>query len=323
MKKNLRKSEPILGSDTNSVANRPMENPTISVVIPAKNEALNLPSVLADLPDGLLEVILVDGRSTDDTVAVARAHRPDIKVIGQSRKGKGNALACGFAACSGDIIVMIDADGSTDPREIPRFVAALTDGADFAKGSRFMQGGGSSDISRIRRLGNLGLNTLVNVLYKTKFTDLCYGYNAFRRECLPIIDLDPSHLPGVGATEMVWGDGFEVETLINIRVAKSGVRVAEVPSYELDRISGESNLHAVSDGLRVLKTIQLERKRATTLHLVVSNTDVAAESEVVGVPRAPVTHPAAVSPVAHPARAMAPMMAMADGSDAELVEQAG
>ena len=93
MKKNLRKSEPTLGSETNSVADRPMENPTISVVIPAKNEALNLPSVLADLPDGLLEVILVDGRSTDDTVAVARAHRPDIKVIGQSRKGKGNAKA--------------------------------------------------------------------------------------------------------------------------------------------------------------------------------------------------------------------------------------
>ncbi len=239
-------------------------------MIPAKNEALNIPTVLAQLPDGLFEVILVDGGSTDDTVAVARRHRPDIKVIGQSRKGKGNALACGFAACSGEIIVMIDADGSTDPREIPRFVRALDDGADFAKGSRFMAGGGSSDISRIRRVGNLGLNLLVNVLYRTRFTDLCYGYNAFRRECLTVIDLDPSHRDDVAATEMAWGDGFEVETLINIRVAKAGLRVAEVPSFELDRISGESNLHAVSDGLRVLKTIQLERKRAATLHLVPS-----------------------------------------------------
>ena len=92
--------------------------PTVSIVIPAKNEARNLPLVFAELPENC-EVILVDGNSTDDTVSVAQRLRPDITVIGQTREGKGNALACGFAAATGDFIVMIDADGSNDPAEIP------------------------------------------------------------------------------------------------------------------------------------------------------------------------------------------------------------
>ena len=164
--------------------------PTVSVVIPAKNEAKNLPHVLAGLPHGLHELILVDGKSTDDTAEVARRHRPDVIVIGQTRKGKGNALACGFARATGDFIVMLDADGSTDPGGDPRFVDALRQGADFAKGSRFMPGAGSSDISRMRQAGNYWLNKIVNLLYGTRYTDLCYGYNAFRRDCLDVIGLD-------------------------------------------------------------------------------------------------------------------------------------
>ncbi len=117
--------------------------PTLSIVIPAKNEARNLPHVFEKLPEDC-EVILVDGNSADDTVSVAHRLRPDITVIGQTRQGKGNALACGFATAKGDFIVMIDADGSNNPAEIPRFVAVLKGGADFAKGSRFLAGGGSS-----------------------------------------------------------------------------------------------------------------------------------------------------------------------------------
>ena len=237
--------------------------PTVSVVIPAKNEALNLPHVFAGLPRGLHEVILVDGDSDDDTVKVARKLRPDITIIGQTRKGKGNALACGFEAASGDFIVMLDADGSTDPAEIPRFVNALREGADFAKGSRFIPGAGSSDISRIRQLGNYWLNKVVNVLYGTRYTDLCYGYNAFRRECLSVLDLCASDVEGVDSNTMMWGDGFEVETLINVRIAKAGLRVFEVPSFERSRYFGASNLNAFSDGMRVLRTIHSERKRGT------------------------------------------------------------
>ena len=221
--------------------------PTISVVIPTLDEAANLPHVFARLPRTIDEVVIVDGHSVDDTVAVARALRPDVRIVLQDGRGKGNALACGFAAASGDIIVMLDADGSTDPAEIPRFVDALLAGHDFAKGSRFAHGGGSADITRVRRLGNRALSTLVNVLYRTSYSDLCYGYNAFWRHCLPHMHVTCS--------------GFEVETLINIRVARAGLAVAEIPSMEHERLFGESNLNAVRDGLRVLRTIIRERVR--------------------------------------------------------------
>ncbi len=224
-------------------------SPRVSVVVPALNEAENLPHVFATLPRWVSEVVLVDGNSTDDTVAVARRLRPGLRVVQQSGKGKGDALAAGFAACTGDIIVMIDADGSTDGREIIRFVGALVAGADYAKGSRFASGGGSDDITLSRRLGNFVLSTLVNRLYGTRYTDLCYGYNAFWARHLDVLGLDC--------------DGFEVETLMNIRVAKAGLRVHEIPSHERSRIHGTSNLHAVRDGWRVLRTILRERGKRT------------------------------------------------------------
>ncbi len=227
--------------------------PRVSVIIPAMNEEKNLPHVAARMPHDIDEIVFIDGNSVDKTAEVARQLWPEGVHITQTRKGKGNALACGFAAATGDIIVMIDADGSTDPQEIPRYVAALTSGADFAKGSRFIQGGGSSDITKWRRFGNWGLNTLVNVLFATRYTDLCYGYNAFWRRCL-----DSMQLPSLAASEHQWGDGFEIETLINVRVAASRLSIAEVCSFERERIYGESNLNSVTDGLRVLRTIRRE-----------------------------------------------------------------
>ena len=234
----------------------------VSVVIPARNEARNLSYVLNALPQGLHEVILVDGHSVDDTIEVARRIRPDIKIVHQGRRGKGNALACGFAEATGDIIVMLDADGSADPDEIAAFVAALASGADFAKGTRFSKGGSSHDITRVRRLGNAALNGLVNRLFGTDYTDLCYGYNAFRAFLLPVLDLPPVHSPCVSAEAMQWGDGFEIETLINVRVAHAGARITEVGSTEKARLHGASNLRAFSDGLRVLRTVLAERHRA-------------------------------------------------------------
>lgn len=234
------------------------ERPTVAVVIPTLNEAANLPRVFAELPP-VDEIVLVDGHSTDGTVAVARRLRPEVRIVAQTGRGKGNALACGMAVCRSDIVVMIDADCSTDPAEIPAFVAALVAGADFAKGTRFAGGGGSSDITRIRRHGNRTLNLLVNVAFGTSYTDLCYGYNAFWRRHLPVLELDAG--PRADPSRMAWGDGFEIETLVNVRVARAGLRVVEVPSFERDRMYGVSNLNAVSDGLRVLRTVVREYRR--------------------------------------------------------------
>ncbi|WP_182523495.1 glycosyltransferase family 2 protein [Nocardioides dongkuii] len=239
---------------------RPKE-PRISIVVPALNEARNLARVLPQLP-AAHEVILVDGGSVDGTIGTALELMPDIVVVEQVRRGKGNALAAGFAQVTGDVIVMFDADGSADPAEIPRFVQALVDGADFAKGTRFRAGGGSADITPVRRAGNGFLNALTNRAFHTAFTDLCYGYNAFWADQLPLLDLPDHDEPGPAGGAMRWGDGFEIETLINCRFAASGARITEVPSVERLRIFGESNLHAVKDGLRVLRTVHTEHRRA-------------------------------------------------------------
>jgi len=218
---------------------------TVSVIIPARNEAANLPHVFRTLPPWLDEIILVDGHSVDETVAVTRALCPTAKVIAQSGRGKGDALLAGFAAATGDIIVTIDADGSTDGAEMVRFVGALVAGADFAKGSRFSGSGGSDDITGVRRYGNRLLSIMVNRMFGTQFTDLCYGYNAFWA----------CHLDAL----KVRCDGFEVETLMNIRAAKVGLKIYEVPSYERSRLFGESNLSAIRDGWRILKVILREK----------------------------------------------------------------
>ncbi len=223
----------------------------ISVVIPALNEAQNLRHVLPLIPPIVTEIILVDGHSTDDTIEVVHQLgsiiRSPVHVIKQIGMGKGDALRVGFAACTGDIIVTLDADGSTDPREIPLFVEALLRANDFAKGSRSILGGGSHDFTLLRRLGNYGLRKLVNILFRTRFSDLCYGYNAFWKYCLDFIEIDC--------------DGFEVETLIHLRVHKANLRIIEVPSVEYRRIYGKSNLNAFRDGWRVLRTIVRERSK--------------------------------------------------------------
>jgi glycosyltransferase involved in cell wall biosynthesis len=215
--------------------------PRVSVVIPALNEAANLPHVFATLPPWIDEVVLVDGRSTDNTVAVARRLWPAVKIVTQAGRGKGDALLAGFAASTGDIIVTMDADGSTHGGEIVRYVAALVAGADFVKGSRFACGAGSTDITPIRRYGNRLLSGMVNVLFGTRYTDLCYGYNAIWASHLQALALDC--------------DGFEVEAMLNLRAIAAGLRIHEVPSQELPRMYGASNLRVVTDGWRIMRLI--------------------------------------------------------------------
>ncbi len=227
---------------------------TVSLVIPTKNEAANVAWVLEQVPSCVDEIVLVDGRSTDATVVTARSARPDLHVVTQEGVGKGDALRAGFQAATGDIMLMIDADGSMSPLEIPHFLHFLTHGYDFVKGSRFMAGGGSLDITSLRRAGNRTLLRLVSSLYETSLTDLCYGYIGFHRRYLDYVDLS---LPG-----------FEVETRMVISAIQAGLRIAEVPSLEMPRRSGKSNLRTFRDGTRVLRTVLRTHEQGLTGHAV-------------------------------------------------------
>jgi glycosyltransferase involved in cell wall biosynthesis len=221
--------------------------PRVSVIIAALDEEDSLPLVLRRLPGGLFEVILVDGNSGDRTIEVALAERPDIHIIRQPGCGKGNALRAGFKAATGDILVAIDADGSTDPAEIPAFVGQLLSGADYVKGSRFIPGGGTADMTFTRKMGNLGLMWLAMLLFGIRYTDLNYGFTGFWRRELDRLDLR--------------SEGFEIEAEMNLRAAVIGLRVVEVASFERLRIGGEAHLIPLKDGWRVLKEIFKQRFR--------------------------------------------------------------
>jgi glycosyltransferase involved in cell wall biosynthesis len=231
----------------------PAERPSVTLVIPVRNEARNVGWVLEQIAEDVDEILLVDGNSTDVTLITARRCRPDIRVVPQEGAGKGSALRTGFLAASGDIIVMMDADGSMSPQEIRHYLHFLTNGYDFVKGSRFISGGGSLDITPIRRLGNWFLLTAFNTAYDAHLTDLCYGFCAFHRRYLDHLQLTAT--------------GFEIEAEMTVRAMQAGLRIAEVPSLELPRRTGVSNLHAIRDGIRVLRTVLRHHRSGMSGHI--------------------------------------------------------
>lgn len=222
------------------------QRPMVSVILPTLNEAANLPLVLPYFPMNWVdEIILVDGLSTDGTVEIAKSLLPSIKVVMESTPGKGAALQAGYKAARGDIVIVLDCDGSHDPREIPRYVIALLEGADFVKGSRFAPGGGTTDMPRFRQLGNGAFVIMVNLFFTATFTDLCYGYHAFWKYCLDWIDLPGTH-------------GFEIDTVLYIGAVRARLRITEVPSFEGYRFYGSGKLRPIPDGMRVLGSIVSE-----------------------------------------------------------------
>jgi glycosyltransferase involved in cell wall biosynthesis len=168
------------------------------------------------------------------------------RVIRQYGRGKGNAVRQILPAIESNIVLLMDGDGSMRPEEIPTFIQAIDSGADIVKGSRFMRHGGSLDMSFIRRIGNLFFVLLVNLFWSTKYTDICYGFVAFKKDALKVL---APHLRS---------HDFEIETEMFIKAKKLGLSVIEIPSVELSRKSGNSNLSTIHDGIRILKTVVQE-----------------------------------------------------------------
>lgn len=238
---------PSHGSDEASGRSVHPTAPTVTVMIPTLNEAGNLPYVLNTVPSWVDEILIVDGRSHDDTLRVAKVLYPEIRIVKELRRGKGAAMRAGFEAAKGDFIIALDADGSMDGAEIVKFRDALAAGAQYVKGRRFGPGAGSADITKFRRFGDWGICLLLRVFFGAKYTDATYGYIGVRADCVDKLGID--------------SDGFEVETLIGIRARRARLRIAEVPCFEATRIHGTSNLNAASDGFRILRVILKERIR--------------------------------------------------------------
>lgn len=220
---------------------------TVSVIIPTLNEAGNIPYVLNSIPEWVREVVIVDGRSSDDTERIARILHPGVKVVHELTPGKGAALKAGLNAASSDYMIIMDADGSMDGTQLELFRAALDQGAQFVKGSRFAPGGGSADITKLRAMGDAGIRLLLRLFFGARISDATYGYFAVRADCRDHLNID--------------ANGFESEILIVIRAFRSGLRIAEVPCFEANRIHGQSNLNALKDGLRIAMVILREKMR--------------------------------------------------------------
>lgn len=232
-------------------------NSDVTVIIPTLNEEESIKKVLWELNHlGYHKILIVDGNSRDKTVQVAKEFGANIIV--QNGTGKGDALRQAFnhAGLDGDKIVIMDADGSMDAKEISLLINALDSGADMAKGSRFLKYGYSEDMSLIRRIGNKFFLFLVNWFWSTNYTDLCYGFGVFRKDAL----------------EKLWphlkSSNFEIETEIFIKAKELGLNVVEVPSIEFRRRHGKSNLSTFGDGFRILKTIieELVNRSSIKLH---------------------------------------------------------
>lgn len=251
---------------------------TVSLVLPCFNEAKNLPVVLGLIPEFVTEVLLVDGGSSDDSVAVARSLRPDVRVLGQHSPGKGLALAIGLLEATSEVVILADTDCSMDFGEMESFVHALFAGADLVKGTRHLPPGGSDDFRVIRRIGNLGLVKLVNLLFRTNLTDVTYGYAAFWTDTVQSIGLDEivakvvSKETKASRRPKVYGHGFEIEVMLACRTAHLGYTVSEVPCFERLREHGDSKLTVFRDGFRNLHAILYERFGSHTAHLRTTST---------------------------------------------------
>ena len=216
----------------------------IGILIPARNEEKNIKDIVCRLRNlGYDNIIVIDGKSNDTTPMIAESN--GAKVVPQMGLGKGNAVRQILSERYFDVdaLVLMDADGSMNPEEIPCFLESILLGADVVKGSRFLKGGSTYDMDWTRRIGNSLMMFGVNFLFSTKYTDLCYGFAVLSRRAIKAL------------TPLLKSENFEIETELFIKAAEIGLNVKEVPSIEYKRKNGTSNLNAVRDGLRIFLTI--------------------------------------------------------------------
>jgi glycosyltransferase involved in cell wall biosynthesis len=217
----------------------------VSVVIPAKNEEDTIARVLEDLyktipqlPAYEIEVICVDDHCTDATAAIARSFGARA-IENTGRAGKGMALRAGFAAATGDIIAMMDADYSHRAEDLGIFLDAMKSGVGLVIGSRVI--GGSEEYTHIRALGNVFLSATLGLCSGRYLSDALNGYKLFRRD--------------IFTDSRFTSPSFEIEIEIIANTLRKGYRIVEVSSHERSRAGGEMKSRVVQHGSRFLLRI--------------------------------------------------------------------
>lgn len=210
------------------------------MIIPALNEVESIGQVLIDIPkDRVDEVLVADGGSTDGTQELVR--KLGYQVVTQEKKGFGAAIASGIEHAKGDIIIILNADGSQTLEDIPKLLEKLEEGYDLVMASRYLPGGGSEDDTFLHLVGNKIFTFLCNILYKVNVSDVLYFFLAARKEIFEKIKPTCDHA------------GYCVE--VPIKVRKAGFKIGEIPSFEKKRIAGKAKVKAFTTGFEIITRI--------------------------------------------------------------------
>src|SRR6266545_5705965 len=204
-----------------------------SIVIPARDEEETIGEVLRGVRDMTDDLVVVDGHSTDRTIAIAREY--SASVVQDNGRGKGDAVRVGLETARHPITVFIDADGSHDPKDIVKLVQPIAAGdADLVMGSRML--GGSEELfgdiaEVVRLLGSLVISLSINYRYGVRLTDYQNGFRAIRTE--------------VGKAIGLTSDITTIEQEMAMKCLRNGYRVMEIPSHEYCRKGGESKIRVM------------------------------------------------------------------------------
>jgi len=214
--------------------------PKVSVIIPALNEVGSIGAVLNDIPkDRVDEVLVADGGSTDGTVELVT--KLGYSIITQAQKGFGAAIDNGFKQAKGDIVVVLNADGSQNPKDIPKLLDKIDEGYDLVLASRYSPGGGSEEDTFTHFIGNRIFTFLCNMIYKINVSDVLYFFLAARKEIFEKVITNCPHA------------GYCVE--LPIKTRRAGFRIGEIPSFEKKRTAGKAKVHTFSTGFKILMTL--------------------------------------------------------------------
>jgi len=212
----------------------------VSLVIPTRNEASSLERTVREIPAGSVdEIIVSDGHSTDGTLEVARS-LGCIAII-QEGKGYGLGIRTGIKKAKGDVIIIMDADGSANPADIPKLVQKVKEGYDVGWASRYINRGKTADDTWLRYFGNKFFTFLTGFIHGLKVADILYMFAAFRKEIIDKIELE--------------SPGFEFCIELPVKAHKIGARFGEVSCIERKRMGDETKVNDLIDGYKILKSI--------------------------------------------------------------------